>query len=150
MREYKGTEWTNERNLWAKESKTFSLHLHKNSGPGVKVFSEREGCCARAGVCHPQWETQSRHNGGRPIYSGARLSWCAFYLNLRDAFFVIVKWLPPNLQSPPHQSGFYLGSDWSVQSAQASDWLKNDFATWEADNMIKGPATFFRKIVPEV
>ena len=33
------------------EEKSQRLLLYKNSGPGVKVFSEREGCCARAGVC---------------------------------------------------------------------------------------------------
>ena len=28
------------------KANSFSLHLYKNSGPGVKVFREREGCWA--------------------------------------------------------------------------------------------------------
>ena len=88
MIEHAGAEWTNEKDLLAKESKTFSLHLHKNSCPGVKVFSEREGCCARAGVCHPQWKSQW---GGRPIYSGTRLYHDALFILRVEGSFGLVR-----------------------------------------------------------
>ena len=55
--------------------------------------------------------------------------------------------MAPNLQSPPQSGSSCEDSDWSAQPVQASNWPNNNVATSEADNMIKGPATFCAKLL---